>query len=1382
MEQLDLDDYDILVPISHYKNLKTEVIDDKSQKHSIERLDYSKINCSTKDLLKEKDKKIEILQEQMLQLQKRLEQQKPNNNYKSFNANNSNSANNINYTNLNCNTSTNFPLKNEIKKIWEELALVSLLDNFIDYEKQPEIIFHFVSELVLITDKLISDLCLDMYQKVSQSLNIINDKKFINDIEKTSRPLIKEHLNKTFAGTNNQQFIDKVVNLFKTSVKKIYGEEGGEGSGGYEIDRIGEVAEGSDFKLMIKKIKDILLFTKFNDQQLFFRIEKDYNKRIVERIKIKNNFDKKNYLIINDNNKEDIEAVIILKPPVLRSGFPLNNDFKTIIIIYEKEGNSKSYKNLPNINSINHIDNNNNSKINKIVGLQIKKISPCFKSMNNNIEIKTDEYNNYNNRINKLDNNNNNKIIQNEEIINTVFSKEQRNSFQKLSKNMNLNIKHKEDINNYKTDFNQQKEVRTINQDNNEENNRLLHINSNTNTNRYKNINKIKKKDNFSNDNRLNEKRNITTNKKHRPQLSDQILKNNSSKNLFDYNHKDLMNNSSSKKYQNIQKEANNSFNQNHFITYNNNDMKSMISLNNNTDNENYDEIDNEEINNKEIIFHTNTAKGVFNVQGNLNLNINNENKKQRNTNNGENINKLNQIYFNQNDSNIILNNKEKAIYSQLKEKINSKNSLNKLNVRNNRKNMMNMKENNKIYKKINEQKQKKNNNNQIQKNNNKDYYNNNNIYKESNNNDNEYYNKMRMTGVEIYNNDLRYSNVGINSNIYNQYNNINDDNNYNDININDQFGQDVMMFKKHNTANLIGSKIKNNKNDKKNFKIIPLIKMKTQQYQNQNQEFTNTYNINNTNTKTNNNINYNQNQNRRSSNKIKNNKQAQNANNKMIQIENSNDVCDNYRKIRNKKNINNYFVDNGNGNNNNVLHDNSKKKFNFNLDKKNNNTTNNIGSKNNENMQGKKMFSENNKYTNYKMDKNQKINNITSNKEKNKKYKKENANYQGIRNNNLFEQNNNDYNEINNTGYKIKNVNINYFNIMQPNKLYINQNSTRSKSRPSDCERNKILINYNNYNKNIIQNSNQNNNNKIIKNMTYKNNENNFNNNRLLFNRVNNKINKKKNSSQENSSRINIKNNINNINNINSLNIYSNNRTNKVNNYHYKLNLVKNNTNTKIDSYNINKNPLSIITDLTNIDKITEQIKHEKRVLIKIKAHKNNKVSGLKEEKFNSENNHEKNYEEKNSLTIGDINNHSSNNTSRKKNKCQIMNNKHTSYVKIPKKMKKNEVRPASGGVRYIEKNYNKFDSEYINRINSNFNNNNDELNEMRESYIMPENERNSFKSRENKISKQNKMKDNNINYYDNKGNFQNNKNTYGFNGMSTYNYNSFRKNNKFN
>ena len=121
-------------------------------------------------------------------------------------------------------------------------------------------------------------------------------------------------------------------------------------------------------------------------------------------------------------------------------------------------------------------------------------------------------------------------------------------------------------------------------------------------------------------------------------------------------------------------------------------------------------------------------------------------------------------------------------------------------------------------------------------------------------------------------------------------------------------------------------------------------------------------------------------------------------------------------------------------------------------------------------------------------------------------------------------------------------------------------------------------------------------------------------------------------------------------------------------------------------------------------------------------------------------------------------------------------MNNKHTSYVKIPKKIYNNEVRPASGGVRYIEKNFNntKFNSEYINQINSNLNNNNEPPPPMRGSYVIMDKERNSIKSINNNNKQIYNMNDN--------INIINNKNDYGFNGMKTYNYNSFRKNNKFN
>ena len=119
-------------------------------------------------------------------------------------------------------------------------------------------------------------------------------------------------------------------------------------------------------------------------------------------------------------------------------------------------------------------------------------------------------------------------------------------------------------------------------------------------------------------------------------------------------------------------------------------------------------------------------------------------------------------------------------------------------------------------------------------------------------------------------------------------------------------------------------------------------------------------------------------------------------------------------------------------------------------------------------------------------------------------------------------------------------------------------------------------------------------------------------------------------------------------------------------------------------------------------------------------------------------------------------------------------MNNKHFSYVKIPKKLQNNEVRSISGGVRYIEKNENnyKHNTEYVKQTN---NLNNNEITGIRGSYAMIEKKRNSNKnilaSKGNKI---NLNSDNNMATFNN-GIF--NKNNFFLNEMSNYEYNSFRK-----
>ena len=331
------------------KNFIIDIKDKKNKSfHSLEK-DYKE-----KNLLKEKDKKIEVLKEQCEALQKQLQIKTEyiiKEKEKATKIINSNFHNANLYFNLN--SSTNFPMKSEIKKAWEEFALISILDNFIDYENQPELIFYFVTEMIVILHELINNICIDIYKKVSASLGIPNDKKLICDIEKTSRPLIKEHLNKIFISTEEKPFINKFINLYKKSLYLKFGEL-----------KIEQIINSSDFNNMIKKIKDILLFVKFNDPPLDFDIEKNIMKRKCEKIFINKEINKKDYLIINDNGIQDFNAIIILKCPVMKNSFPINNDLKTIIMIKENNNKDCIHHSIDIIKKENLLCNNINSNIN----------------------------------------------------------------------------------------------------------------------------------------------------------------------------------------------------------------------------------------------------------------------------------------------------------------------------------------------------------------------------------------------------------------------------------------------------------------------------------------------------------------------------------------------------------------------------------------------------------------------------------------------------------------------------------------------------------------------------------------------------------------------------------------------------------------------------------------------------------------------------------------------------------------------------------------------------------------------------------------------------------------------------------------------------------
>ena len=89
-------------------------------------------------------------------------------------------------------TSSNFPLKKEIKELWEKFARIDILNNFIDFENEPEIIYHIISELFLLSYKIIKEKSELKFKEILKIMGIKNSSVIIKDIELRFKHFFKE--------------------------------------------------------------------------------------------------------------------------------------------------------------------------------------------------------------------------------------------------------------------------------------------------------------------------------------------------------------------------------------------------------------------------------------------------------------------------------------------------------------------------------------------------------------------------------------------------------------------------------------------------------------------------------------------------------------------------------------------------------------------------------------------------------------------------------------------------------------------------------------------------------------------------------------------------------------------------------------------------------------------------------------------------------------------------------------------------------------------------------------------------------------------------------------------------------------------------------------
>ena len=241
---------------------------------------------------------------------------------------------NINKKVPNENTSSNFPLKNEIKELWEKFAKIDILNNFIDFEEEPEIIYHIICELFLLSNKLIKEKSESKYKEILKIMGIKNNSIIMKDIESQFKNFIKEHLDEIFKDLENDNYFREYKIKIKNIFKEIIQNKLNNLKNKDEIFKIFcEILEQNDFNEMIKNINDLILIAQYNEPTLYYNIEDFYEnlKKIImpykgnyskssviiekEELNNTNLYDKNNnYIIIkNINNKHNLTSCLSQK-------------------------------------------------------------------------------------------------------------------------------------------------------------------------------------------------------------------------------------------------------------------------------------------------------------------------------------------------------------------------------------------------------------------------------------------------------------------------------------------------------------------------------------------------------------------------------------------------------------------------------------------------------------------------------------------------------------------------------------------------------------------------------------------------------------------------------------------------------------------------------------------------------------------------------------------------------------------------------------------------------------------------------------------------------------------------------------------------------------
>ena len=265
------------------------------------------------------------------------------------------------------NTSTQFFLPSEFKKLWENLTQTELLAPFDNFINNYIFICNICQDLTIITYNETKDI---IEKKVDSLLICLGVKNNSNEkrLEIISKfiPFFQEHFLEIFK--LNKDNIENIKNqLIKISNSYNFN---------FEKKDLEEAIKDKQFNILLEGLFGLCLHMLLHEPLLTFNIEK-YEKRKIKYYY----YDKKEFQCIEGFGNEKTPCLIILPPPLLRNSFPFNGMKAAVYLIenpsqdiieqcnfYQREkDNKKKFNDIKKNGEKNNfiIDNNNNFNVNK---------------------------------------------------------------------------------------------------------------------------------------------------------------------------------------------------------------------------------------------------------------------------------------------------------------------------------------------------------------------------------------------------------------------------------------------------------------------------------------------------------------------------------------------------------------------------------------------------------------------------------------------------------------------------------------------------------------------------------------------------------------------------------------------------------------------------------------------------------------------------------------------------------------------------------------------------------------------------------------------------------------------------------------------------------